>query len=268
MDLRIEAHNESAQPSALSARSLSGGFGSSILRGRHSARAWFQAQGVVPFGARPYAPALVWLVAMGGAAAIGTQDARAGALIAALGVIAAVATLRGPLGSRSVTALAMIPGAMPHAPSWVWVLSGGVVALLVSVRGGPVELRSHDLQRHLDWCRRRQENAHVLILRFSLRDVPKPVRLLDSFRTTDSIALHYSHGTCELQAVLDDAGFSREGVERRVAHSAADGAFRFGWAQFPDDGVTLNTLIETARADLIDPQADLNFTELPAESYA
>jgi hypothetical protein len=204
---------------------------------------------------------------MVGASALGAHDARAALLISALGVIAAVATLRGPLGARSVTALAMIPGAMPSAPAWIWVLSGGVVALLVSVRGGPVELRSHDLQRHLDWCRRRQENAHVLVLRFSLREVPRPARLLESFRTTDSIALHYSHGTCELQAVLDDTGFSREGVERRVADYAG-ASLRCGWAQFPDNGVTLDTLIDTARADLTDSRMKINFTELTAESYA
>jgi hypothetical protein len=268
MEVRIEAHNESAQPTALDARPDRVGVQVPIpLRIRLAVAGWFHGQSVVPFGARPYAPALVWLVAMGGASALGAHDPRAALVIAALGVIAAVATLRGPLGARTVTALAMIPGAMPSAPAWVWVLSGGAVALLVSARGGPVELRSHDLQRHLDWCRRRQENAHVLVLRFSLRDVPKPVRLLDSFRTTDSIALHYSHGTCELQAVLDDAGFSREGVERRVA-ATSDGAFRFGWAHFPDNGVTLDTLIETARADLLDPRMELNFTELSAESYA
>jgi hypothetical protein len=264
MEVQIEAHNESAQPPPFGAHSDASGLRTSFL-GR--ARDWFQSQGVVPFGARPYAPALVWLVAMGGASALASRDPRAAVLISALGVIAAIATLRGPLGARSVTALAMIPGAMPSAPASVWVISGGAIALLVSVRGGPVELRSHDLQRHLDWCRRRQENAHVLVLSFSLRDVPKPARLLDSFRTTDSIALHYSHGTCELQAVLDDTGFSREGVERRVSDTAA-GAFRFGWAQFPDNGVTLDTLIETARADLVDPRMELTFTELPAESYA
>src|SRR4051812_33636329 len=132
MDVRIEAHNEAAQPRALGARSTSGALTAPLIRVRESVRDWFQAQGVVPFGARPYAPALVWLVAMGGAAALGTRDARAALLISALGVIAAVATLRGPLGSRTVTALAMIPGAMPNAPAWVWVLSGGAVALLVS----------------------------------------------------------------------------------------------------------------------------------------
>jgi hypothetical protein len=209
-----------------------------------------RSSGSLPWGAPPPSPAATLAL-----------------LISALGVIAAVATLRGPLGARTVTALAMIPGALPSAPAWVWVVSGGAIALLVSVRGGPVELRSHDLQRHLDWCRRRQENAHVLVLRFSLREVPRPARLLDSFRTTDSIALHYSHGTCELQAVLDDTGFSREGVQRRVCDSGS-GTFRFGWAEFPADGVTLDSLIQTARDDLVDPRMELQFTELTAESYA
>jgi hypothetical protein len=193
---------------------------------------------------------------------------RTGALaVTAIGVLVAVGVLRGPLGARVLTALAMLPGASAHAPSWTWVVSGGIVALLVSARGGPVELRSHDLQRHLDWCRRRQEKAHVLVLRFSLRDVPKPVRLLDSFRTTDSIALHYSHGVCELQAVLDETGFSREGVERRIK-DGNDGVFRFGWTQFPDDGVTLDSLLAVARADLVESRAEFKLSDIPAESYA
>jgi hypothetical protein len=203
---------------------------------------------------------------MGLAAPIGPHSQTAAAAIAGLGVIVAVSSLRGPLVARGFAALAMVPGAYPSAPSWAWVLSGGIVALLVSTRGGPVVLRSHDLQRHLDWCRRRQENAHVLVMRFSLREVPKPVRILESFRTTDSIALHYSHGVCELQAVLDDAGFSREGVERRILE-ASDAGFRFGWASFPEEGVTLDVLIETAREQLVEDSIEIQLGEL-AESYA
>src|SRR6476620_2386257 len=128
MEVQIEAHSESAQPPALGARPDTGGIRTPFIA---RARDWLNSQGVVPFGARPYAPALVWLVAMGGASALGSHDPRAALLISALGVIAAIATLRGPLGARSVTALAMIPGAMPSAPAWVWVVSGGAVALLV-----------------------------------------------------------------------------------------------------------------------------------------
>jgi hypothetical protein len=183
-------------------------------------------------------------------------------------VLAAVLTLRGSLVARGAIAAAMVPGAYPSAPSWSWVIAGGVVALLVSARVGPVVLRSHDLQRHLDWCRRRQEKAHVLVMCFSLREVPKPVRILESFRTTDSIALHYSRGICELRAVLDDARLSRDGVERRIL-DASDAAFRFGWASFPEDGVTLDALIETARKQLaLEDSLDVQLGRELAESYA
>jgi hypothetical protein len=264
MDVRIEAQKERGAQGPLKARPLQHAL---LARARNSSTEWIRAHSVVPFGARPYAPALVWLVTAASAAAVAPHEQRLAVGIAAVGVVIAIAALRGPLAARALTALAMVPSASAHAPSWTWALSGGVVALLVSARGGPVELRSHDLQRHLDWCRRRQEKAHVLVMRFSLREVPKPVRLLDSFRTTDSIALHYSHGVCELQAVLDDVGFSREGVQRRIT-DGNDVGFRFGWTEFPADGVTLDSLLETARADLMDPRAEMMFSEIPAESFA
>jgi hypothetical protein len=264
MEVIHEAHNPSGAASAPDERRLPNpNFFASI---RASVAEWSRANRIIPFGARPYAPAAVWLVAMGLAAPIAPHSEPVAACIAALGVIVAVCVVRGPLAARAAIALAMVPGATPDAPSWAWVISGGIVALLVSTRGGPVVLRSHDLQRHLDWCRRRQENAHVLVMRFSLREVPKPIRILDSFRTTDSIALHYSHGLCELQAVLDDAGFSREGVERRIVE-ATDAGFRFGWAAFPADGVTLDALIETAGEQLVEEELDVQLPEL-AESYA
>ena len=235
---------------------------------RESLLEWKRASGVIPFGARAHAPALVWLVAMGIAAPIAPYSPAAAATVAAIGVLVAVGVLRGSLAVRALTAVAMLPGASPEAPAWTWVLSGGLVALLVSARGGPVILRTHDLQRHLDWCRRREEKAHVLVMRFSLRDVPKPARVLDSFRTTDSIAIHLGQGVCEVQAVLDDQGFSREGVERRIIEDN-DASFRFGWASFPDDGVTLDSLMETARAELVEiPNLELQLGEITAESYA
>lgn len=238
-----------------------------FTRGREAIGEWNRANGVIPFGARPYAPALVWLVAMGVAAPLAPHNPAAAASVAAAGVLLAIAVVRGPLLARALTGLAMLPGASAAAPAWSWVVSGGIVALLVSARGGPVVLRSHDLQRHLDWCRRRDEKAHVLVMRFSLREVPKPVRILNSFRTTDSIALHYSGGVCELQAVLDDVGFSRAGVQRRIVEDN-EGSFRFGWAAFPDDGVTLDSLIELARDQLVElPDLDVELREL-AESYA
>ena len=266
MEVRTEAQFNDRTTIALGERESSPP--SFLTRTRESLLEWNRANGVIPFGARPHAPALIWLVAMGIAAAVAPLSPVIAAAVAAAGVLVVVGVVRGPLAARALMALAMLPGASADAPAWAWVLSGGLVALLVSSRGGPVILRSHDLQRHLDWCRRRQEKAHVLVMRFALREVPKPARILDSFRTTDSIAIHYSQGVCELQAVLDDQGFSREGVERRIIEDS-EATFRFGWAAFPDDGVTLESLMETARAELVEiPNLELRLGEIAAESYA
>ena len=266
MEVRTEAQfNERSTVAQSEVETASPNFFAST---RETLLEWKRSNGVIPVGARPQAPALVWLVAMGIAAPLAPYSAAAAAAVAAIGVLVVVAVVRGPLAGRALMALAMVPGASADAPAWTWVLAGGLVALLVSARGGPVILRTHDLQRHLDWCRRREEKAHVLVMRFSLREVPKPARVLDSFRTTDSIAIHLSQGICELQAVLDDQGFSREGVERRIIEDN-DASFRFGWAAFPDNGVTLDSLMETARAELIEiPNLELKLGEITAESYA
>jgi hypothetical protein len=264
MDVGLEAHQEAGSTTALAdGEERSNAF----TRLRDSLQEWNRANGVVPFGARPYAPAAVWLGAMAIAAPLAPHNQLAAAAVAALGAVVAITALRGALAGRALTALAMLPGAAAAAPAWTWVVAGGAVALLVSGRDGHVVLRSHDLQRHLDWCRRRQEDAHVLVMRFDLSEVAKPIRILESFRTTDSIAVRYSHGSCELQAVLDDTGFSREGLERRITDSS-DARFRFGWAAFPAQGVTLDALIESARAQL--EELDGIEYQLPelAESYA
>lgn len=266
MEVHTEAQFNDGTTGAPGGRESS--FPNFFARTRETFLEWNRANGVIPFGARAHAPALVWLLTMGIAAPIAPHSTAIAASVSAVGVLVAVGVLRGALAVRALTALAMLPGASASAPAWTWVLSGGIVALLVSARGGPVILRTHDLQRHLDWCRRREEKAHVLVMRFSLREVPKPARVLDSFRTTDSIAIHLSQGVCELQAVLDDQGFSRAGVERRIIEDN-DASFRFGWAAFPDDGVTLDSLMETARAELIEiPNLELQLGEITAESYA
>jgi hypothetical protein len=264
MDVQLEAHHEEGSTTALAdGETRSNAF----ARLRASLLEWNRANGVVPFGARPYAPAVVWLGAMAIAAPLAPYSQPAAAAVAAIGAAVAVTALRASLAARALTGLAMLPGAAAAAPAWTWVLAGGAVALLVSARDGHVVLRSHDLQRHLDWCRRRQEDAHVLVMRFDLSEVARPIRILESFRTTDSIAVHYIKGACELTAVLDDTGFSREGLERRITDSS-DARFRFGWASFPAQGVTLEALIDTARAQL--EELDGIEYQLPelAESYA
>lgn len=218
-------------------------------------------RGVVPFGARPAAPAVIWFATCAAALAAGELTRNAAIVIVLGGAAFALTSLRGSMLSRLLTAAALAPGAI--APSALagafagltWVLAGALVAAVAASRGGPIVLRSHDLKRHIDWCRRRQEPAHVLVMSFAERDLTRPSTLMESFRLTDSVALTSRHGTCELQAVIDDHDFSRPGLERRLTDQIGT-AVKLGWATFPVDGVTLNVLTGAARHASTVPERD------------
>ena len=166
------------------------------------------------------------------------------------GVLASLFLLRGNLGGRLVTAAAMAPVAFAGtAPNIAWVLAGILVAGVAASSERPLVVRSQDLQRHLDWCRRREEDAHVLVVLVPERDAGDERRLLEAFRLTDSVAITHGGGRCEIQAVVDDHRLSRGGLERRVVQEVGTDA-RFGWAAFPADGFTLDVLLERAASGL------------------
>jgi hypothetical protein len=79
------------------------------------------------------------------------------------------------------------------------------------------------------------------------------------------VSLGRNDGAAELYALLDGHGFIREGLERRLAERFDHSGF--GWARFPRDGVTLQTLIEHARATMRDVQ-HANVVDLTAQLEA
>jgi hypothetical protein len=133
-------------------------------------------------------------------------------------------------------------------PSWAWVGAGAAIGLATSLHGGgqPSPSGNGDLQRHLAWCRRREERAHLLVIPLADVGEQELSGILESFRITDSVTLRKANGGAELYTLLDDKGFVREGLERRLSELRG-GRSSFGWATFPDDGVTIQTLIEHAR---------------------
>ncbi len=207
------------------------------------------------FAERATTPALVWaaaaIAALVLAAAVGSWAAVAAA---AVGALVAVVALRGRPGPMALTAFALVPAALgPSAPAWTWVLAGGLVALAVSRGGRVVAVHMNDLERHLSWSRRRAERATVLVARLGPSDVQDPVALVESFRITDSVSLRRTPRGYDLHAVLDEKGLDREAVERRITDLAAPvggSPPRYGWATFPDDGVTLDVLLDLARRGL------------------
>jgi hypothetical protein len=102
-------------------------------------------------------------------------------------------------------------------------------------------------------CRRREEPASVLVARLPARVRISPERVLACFRLTDSVSIARIRDGYEIAGVFDEDGFEREGLELRL-RAALDGIdARIGWMRFPDDGVTLEVLLENARAALPAP---------------
>lgn len=202
----------------------------------------------------PVAPTIVWLSVI--VCALLASLVRGGAEIAVvgLGVVVALFALEAPVTSRLLTALAMIPAAtVGSGEIWMWAASGvciGLATSLVRPVAAPASTDPQgDLQRHLEWCRRREEPAHILVVPFSDAQVPDPFELLQCFRVTDSVALSRSTEGFELHALLDHKDFVREGLEIRLSESCGDRKF-FGWATFPEDGVTIQALLERAKAGM------------------
>lgn len=192
-------------------------------------------------------PALLWL-AVALTASLAPLSAAAHVALAALGALCALALPQGPR-VRLALAVAMTPVALADPPTWTFVLAGGLLALALAqpVAAAAVPPRLELIQRHLEWCRRRGETAHLLWVHAPHVDRDTATAALGAFRVTDNVALlHEDSGHEEIVAMVDDASFDRDGLERRLRAEVGEDA-GFGWAVFPEDGVTLEALFRHAR---------------------
>jgi len=106
---------------------------------------------------------------------------------------------------------------------------------------GPADER----ERHLMRCRRRGERAWVVVARLGTPAALRPEQILARLRLTDSLSIRRLRDGYEIAGTLDAVNFDREAFERRLRGLAPRGA-DFGWARFPDDGATLDVLLEKA----------------------
>jgi hypothetical protein len=106
-----------------------------------------------------------------------------------------------------------------------------------------------ELERHVMRCRRREEPALLMLARVPARNRATSQRLATCYRLTDSVAVARVGRHCEVVALFDDDGLDRATLEARL-HAAAGVEPVVAWARFPDDGVTLESLLLAARMEL------------------
>jgi hypothetical protein len=121
---------------------------------------------------------------------------------------------------------------------------------------------TRDLDRHLARGRRTEQPLAVLVAAFpstarsSLGDIADGLRLADSFELV-TVA-----GRLELWGVLDQRSLDRGRFEARLA-TIAGTEIRVGWADFPEDGLTLGALTRTARGRALTDHADTTAVSAP-----
>jgi len=141
-----------------------------------------------------------------------------------------------------VTAGGLAAGAASLPPA---VAAAGAAAAILAIacRGSAAVARDQPLRRHIAVCRRRGERALVL-----LATTPQRRRAMDAdLRISDSAVSEWRRGRSSLVAVVDEHEQSRRCITERL-HDRHGGRLEIGWATFPDDGVTLDALLEVARS--------------------
>lgn len=123
----------------------------------------------------------------------------------------------------------------------------GAVSFIRSRPGGestamPVPIASA-VQLEIERARRRGQPAEVMTVtsRAAAHDAAVLATLV---RCTDAVEVRRIRGGWEATLVLDTTNFERGGLQRRVQERLP--ATRVGWARFPEDGATRQTLIEHA----------------------
>lgn len=190
-------------------------------------------------------PALLWL-AVALAATIAPFTGTEHIALVAVGIGLAL-SLPQEIRIRLTTAAAMAPAALSNAPAWSFVAAGGLLMLLNARPVLATTPHLEGIQRRLEWCRRRNESAHLLWVHTPHVSQAAIAAAMASFRITDkAVVLHGPEGGEEIVAMVDDVNFTREGLTRRLRTHLGETP-GIGWATFPEDGVTLDALFSHAR---------------------
>jgi hypothetical protein len=171
----------------------------------------------------------------------------------AIGPSASVALGR-PWDLRLLAPLALAPVAVvaPEAVPWVLAGSLGMIATGTVARRPAAPSAMDAMHRHLTWCRRRGERANMLVLVVEPATPRSVAELLAATRVTDSFAVQRVGRRVRILGLLEGQALDRTVVERRLAACLdADAVCSLTWAIFPDDGLTLDVLLDHAQAAVL-----------------
>jgi hypothetical protein len=169
-------------------------------------------------------------------------------IVAAVGCVLVIFMRGLPGFARFTLCCCFAPVALAAtAPTIAWV-AAAVAAATVTVLIRPVHMRAPEehLLHHLARARRRGEPVVVMVLRIARGAAPAEP-LMRTLRVTDSAHLLRGMEADEIHAVMDAADLEPVALERRlrIAHGGGS-ALTFGWAMFPEDGGSLEALVERA----------------------
>jgi hypothetical protein len=192
--------------------------------------------------ALPISPVVIW-----GIVCVAAVPGGLASIALAIVAVAAALWLERSWPSRAMTAAAALPvAALGDLPTAGWIgsalLLAGAYELSKPSAAAAARRALAELEVHIARCRRRGEPGHVLVI----GDLDIDAQPLDLFRLTDSVAIWVSANGPELRAVIDDDSFDRVALEQRI-RDRLGAAAEVGWAKFPDDGVTLEVLLQHAR---------------------
>jgi len=157
----------------------------------------------------------------------------------------------------AATATALVAAAAQPVAVLPWIVAAICLSLLVLDRGRTQPAPGlGELERYLERCRRRHEPATALYLEMEA-DSAALRSLLRAARITDSLEVRRarSRSRCEVYGLLEGADVTRAKVEARFLEVLDGATPAFGWATYPQDGLTLDVLFEHARALAVSPGA-------------
>lgn len=197
---------------------------------------------------------LCWIVTVGLAevAYLGAPSPWLVAVPAVLAALVVPAVIGGPASGRVWSGLFLLSAAaVPFAPVAGWIAGALGAAIALShrapLRGGDSEA---DLRREIERSRRAETPAAVFVANVADGKGVDAQHIRDTFRLADTVQVVHDAAGFHLRGVVTDlAEFCPTGLGERLELELGT-TVETGWARFPEEGMTLELLLERATADL------------------